>query len=198
MYTFQDVSPCRHVFQWNVTPHTTGRCHLPGVTSSAVFRVVHRTSTTTPGRRHGSTSPPEHHHTATITAAHHTTTSADHAEHGHHQRTRPGRFRTSRPEHVMTSTRAAFHRTRNRPHTAVLMATPSAAQLPTVRHGHILPRFAPTTATTSAALIAAHTAQKKPPHGIFSGGGCFLFSYKFHYLIGGFSVTRTDKFCFGK
>lgn len=66
------------------------------------------------------------------------------------------------------------------------------------RHGHTLPRFAPTTDTTAAALIAAHTDKKSPHTGVYPVGVTFLFSYKFHYLIGGFTITRTDKFCFGK
>ena len=39
-------------------------------------------------------------------------------------------------------------------------------------HGHT-----PTTATTSTALIAAHMAKKKPPHGLFSCGGGVTFLY---------------------
>ena len=56
------------------------------------------------------------------------------------------------------------------------------------QHGHILPRFTANTATTSTDLIAANTAKKKPHTGFSPVGVTFLFSYKFHDFVGGFSV----------
>ena len=49
-------------------------------------------------------------------------------------------------------------------------------------HATIRQRFTPTTATTAAALIADHTAQKKPPRGRFRWG-CFLLRVLFHNQV---------------
>ena len=108
---------------------------------------------------------------ATVEAAPDTTTT----------RTRPADFRT-RPRfavlrHDTTETKnarhdgTAAHCQRSKFHTA------------TAHNGPIRPRFAPTTATTSTDRIAAHTAQKKPPHGHFRWG-CFLLRGLFHNQVG--------------
>ena len=153
------MSPCRHVIHnagpesWaarghtspdNGKRHTFHRCHPR--------QHITTTRTTPHGRQNG---------------IHGTRSNF----HGHHHRTRPGRFRTSR--------RPTF-------------------QLPHGHrcHGPILPRFASATATSSTALIAANMAQKKPPHGLFSGGGYFLFSYYFHDFVGGFPVRGFYKLRF--
>ena len=72
-----------------------------------------------------------------------------------------------------------------------------------LQHGHrchatTRPRFTPRHGHNVRGPIDASTAQKKPPHGRLRCGGYFLFGYKFHYLLCGFSFSRFQKFCFGK
>ena len=93
-------------------------------------------------------------------------------------RTRPADFRT-RPRfaallHDPTETKNARQDGTAAPGQRSNFHTATAATGSTL-HGPIRPRFTHTTATTSAALIDSHTAQKSPHTGV-SGVGLFIYS----------------------
>lgn len=168
----------------------TRQHHINGSTSCRTRHDI----TTTPGRPHSNFQLPHvrPRGSSSDTATYHrgsTTTT----------RTRHAHVQTSncRTCHTSTST--------TRGHAATIRPTPRThakmeRQHPATRSNFHTGSGQPsTTATYGPIRPHVHNGTKKAPTRAFPVGGYnFLFCYKFHYLICGFSFSRFQKFCFGK